>query len=62
MLGRDEAADGDRAQIGDHELVPRLERLGGRRIERDRESRRALEQAEKNGLGGTAERARLGQA
>ena len=41
--------------------LPRLERLGGRRIERNRKARRALEQAEKNQLRRTAQCARLRQ-
>ena len=36
MLGLDEALHGDRAQIGDVEIVSRLEPLDGCRIERDR--------------------------
>jgi hypothetical protein len=36
MLGLDETLHGDRTQIGDVELVLRLEPLDGCRIERDR--------------------------
>src|SRR6516164_9734829 len=61
MLGLDQAADRDRAEIGDDELVPCFEHLRGRRLECDRESRRLLAEAEKNQLRGAAKRARFCQ-
>ncbi len=47
MLGFDEALHGDRAQIGDVELVSRLERLDGCRIERDRKPGGVVERPRK---------------
>src|SRR6516225_1236217 len=61
MLDLDQAANCDRAEIGDEEFVARLEHLRGRRVECDRESRRVLAEAEKNQFRGAAERARLCQ-
>ena len=61
MIGFDQAAHRDRAQIGYDEFVTRLERLRGLRLERNRESRRAVAETEKNDLGGAAEGARFGQ-
>src|SRR5215510_1034353 len=61
MVGLDQATHRDRAQIGDDELVPCFEHLRGRPVERDRESRRVLAEAEKNEFRRAAERARVFQ-
>src|SRR5512132_3860417 len=55
MVGLNQAAHRDRAQIDDDEFPARFEHLRGRRLERDRESRRTLAQAEKNHLGRATE-------
>ena len=46
MLGRDQSLDCDRAQIGHHEIVARLQRFGVRRRDAGAEARGAVEQAE----------------
>src|SRR5262245_11227606 len=61
MVGLDQATHRDRAEIGDDELVPCFEHLRGCRVERDRESRRVLAEAEKNELRRAAECARVFQ-
>ena len=59
--GVDQALHRDRAQIGDLQIVARLERLDRLRIEPQPEPRRVIHQAEKHGLARAAERARLGR-
>src|SRR5262249_40052552 len=61
VLGGDEAAHGDRAQIRDDEVVARLERFSAGGIEPDGKSRRAVDEPEKDGLRRAPERARLGR-
>ena len=60
VLGADQALHGDRAQIGDFQIVARLERLDRRRLEADTEARRLIHEAEEHGFARGAERARLG--
>ena len=60
MLGVDHALHRDGAQIGDFQIVARLERLDRCRIEAEAEARRAVHEAEKHALARGAERARLG--
>jgi len=55
MLRLDQAAHRDRAQIGDGEIAARLERLGSRRIECDREPGGVPEQSQKDELARAAE-------
>ena len=50
MLGATRPLHRDRAQVGDVQVVARLERLDRRRIERDARSGRAVDQAEEHGL------------
>jgi hypothetical protein len=48
VIGIDQTAHGDRAQVGYHEFVARLERFRDRGGHSESESRRALQQAEKD--------------
>ena len=61
MLRLDQALHRDRAQIGDFQIVARLERLDRLRIEPQPEPRRVIHQAEKDVFMPAAERARLGR-
>ncbi len=61
MVGLDESAHRDRAQIDDDEFVAALEGLGGLRLERDCESGCASGEAEKDDLAGATKRARFWQ-
>src|SRR6185437_13168574 len=59
MLGIDEAVYRNAAQVGELEVVARLERLDSLGIETDAEPRRAVHQTEKQRLACAPERARL---
>ena len=59
MLGPDQSLHGDRAQVGDEEIGPLLQRLGGLGIERDAEAAGFAGKPEEHALGGRRERARF---
>ena len=61
MLRLDQALHRNRAQIGDLQIVARLERLDRRRIEPQPEPRRVIHQAKKDVFMPAAERARFGR-
>ncbi len=50
VIGVDQGAYCDRPQVGDDEVITRLERLGGRGIERECKARSIPEETEKNQL------------
>ena len=60
MLRRDHALHRDTAQVGELEVVARLQRLDGLGIETETEARGVVQQPEKHRLAHAAERARRG--
>ncbi len=59
MIGVDQSLHRDRAQIGDHQVIARFQRLGGVLRNAEAEAAFAVEMSEKDGFGCRAEGSRF---